>query len=268
MWYEKSPLKGVDKSAKTHYKFIVFSVRNALCNISASLNLAEIDQGALFYGRDFMKKAVFFIDGYFMWKRISYLQLFYYNGKNIRDYCIKHLRKEDDLYRIFYYDTEPLNAKGHNPISKELVDFKSLPASQARNKLFESIRKTPNFALRLGRPIWHNREWCLKTEIFNKLINRKIQIDKLREEDVEPKIEQKMVDMKIGLDIALIAIKKLADFLIIITGDADFVPVLKFARREGMQVCLDPLGAQIQPELAEHVDYIRNQISKYKKQKK
>jgi len=212
-----------------------------------------------------MKKTVFVIDGYFMWKRVSYLNLFYYDGKNIRDYCMKHLSKEDDLYRIFYYDTGPLEAKGHNPISKELVDFRSSPASKKRIGLFESLRRTPNFALRLGRPIWSNKEWCLKPEKFMELIDEKITVDELEEGDVVPRIEQKMVDIKIGLDIALIAIKKLADFLIIITGDADFVPVLKFARREGMQVCLDPLGSHIRPELSEHVDYIRNQIEKYKK---
>jgi len=67
--------------------------------------------------------------------------------------------------------------------------------------------------------------------------------------------------MKIGLDIALLAIKKLADLLIIITGDADIVPALKFARREGMQVCLDPLRSPIQPQLSEHVDSIATKIS-------
>ena len=38
--------------------------------------------------------------------------------------------------------------------------------------------------------------------------------------------------MKIGLDITMIAIKKLADLLIIITADADIVPALKVARRD------------------------------------
>jgi len=48
--------------------------------------------------------------------------------------------------------------------------------------------------------------------------------------------------------------------LIIITGDADIVPALKFARREGMQVGLDPLRNHIQPELSEHVDFIATKI--------
>ena len=209
-----------------------------------------------------MRRAVFIIDGYFMWKRISFLKAFYYDGNNIRKYCLKHLDKEDFLYRIFYYDTHPLEAKGHNPISNKLINFKTSPATQARIRLYESLRKTPNFALRLGHPSWKNKEWCLNPEKFQELLDRKISIDNLQEADVMPRIEQKEVDMKIGLDIALIAIKKQADFLIIITGDMDFVPVLKFARREGMQVCLDPLRSQVKPELQEHVDYIRTKIPK------
>lgn len=195
-----------------------------------------------------------------MWKRISYLKAFYYDGKGIRKYCLKHLRKEDFLYRIFYYDTEILEKKGHNPISKNLIDFRTSPASQARKRFFESIKKTPNFALRLGRSVWQNKEWYLKSGKFNELLNKEITIDNLQDEDFKPRIKQKQVDMKIGLDIALIAIKKLADLLIIITGDADFVPILKFARREGMQVCLDPLRSHIQPELSEHVDFVRTKI--------
>ena len=84
-------------------------------------------------------------------------------------------------------------------------------------------------------------------------------------EDFTPLIEQKAVDMKLGLDITLIAIKRLADLLIVITGDADIVPALKFARREGMQVCLDPLRHPVQPELAEHVDFIETKLPRVTK---
>ncbi len=63
-----------------------------------------------------MRKVVFMIDGWFMKRRIDILKSIDYTGPNIRDYCKKHLRTGDILYRIFYYDTEPLKAKGHNPI--------------------------------------------------------------------------------------------------------------------------------------------------------
>jgi uncharacterized LabA/DUF88 family protein len=59
--------------------------------------------------------------------------------------------------------------------------------------------------------------------------------------------------------------ERFADLVIIITGDADMVPVLKFARRNGMQVCLDPLKNPVRPELSEHVDFIETHIPPPKK---
>ena len=38
------------------------------------------------------------------------------------------------------------------------------------------------------------------------------------------------------------------------TGDSDFVPAAKLARREGVEFLLDPLWQQVSDELNEHVD--------------
>jgi uncharacterized LabA/DUF88 family protein len=54
--------------------------------------------------------------------------------------------------------------------------------------------------------------------------------------------------------------KRLADVLIIITGDSDMVPALKLARQEGMQVGLDPLRHPVDSELSEHVDFISSYV--------
>lgn len=202
------------------------------------------------------------IDGWFMRKQIYKYKTFYYCGPEIRKYCLSHLRYNDQLYRIFYYDTEPLDKKGHNPITKKAIDFSQTKVALDQNKLLDSIKSTPNFALRLGKTVWKNNEWLLSHETLKALINKKISIDQLKEDDLKPLIEQKAVDMKLGLDITYIAVKKIADLLIIITGDADIVPVLKFARREGMQVCLDPLRNPIRPELSEHVDFIETKLPK------
>lgn len=58
-----------------------------------------------------MRKVVFMIDGWFMRKRIYSLKAFHYDGPSIREYCKRHLRDGDCIYRIFYYDTMPLNKK-------------------------------------------------------------------------------------------------------------------------------------------------------------
>lgn len=210
-----------------------------------------------------MSKIVFMIDGWFMRKRIYQIKTFYYDGPNIRKYCQLFLGPKDTLYRIFYYDTEPLKDKANNPITKKFIDFGRTSVAMKQHKLFESIKRTPNFALRLGKTVWQNKEWKLRQDKFKDIIIKKIAVDDLKEEDVEPLIKQKAVDMKIGLDIAHIAVKKLADLLIIITGDADMVPALKLARREGMQVGLDPLGCPMRPELLEHVDFVTSKIKEF-----
>lgn len=51
----------------------------------------------------------------------------------------------------------------------------------------------------------------------------------------------KRVDMKIGLDVAWLASKGIVDRIILVTADTDFVPAMKFARREGVQVLLVPM---------------------------
>lgn len=207
------------------------------------------------------QSVVFMIDGWFMRKKIYELKTFYYNGKNIRKYCLELLRASDYLYRIFYYDTTPLEKKGHNPVTGRAVDFSRSSVAIQQKELLDSIKKTPSFALRLGETVWKG-DWALQNETLKELLKQNISIGDLQEGDVRPVIQQKAVDMKMGMDIALIALKKIADCLIVITGDADIVPALKLARREGMQVGLDPLRNPVRDELSEYVDFIKTNIPK------
>jgi uncharacterized LabA/DUF88 family protein len=94
------------------------------------------------------------------------------------------------------------------------------------------------------------------------LFNSKIKFDDLKEEDVFYDISQKGVDMKMGLDIASLAYKKLVSRIILVTGDSDFVPAAKLARREGIDVILDPMWQVVSPLLFEHVDGIYSTCSK------
>ena len=70
-------------------------------------------------------------------------------------------------------------------------------------------------------------------------------------------VKQKGVDMKIGIDIASLAYKKQVDKIVLISGDSDFVPAAKLARREGVDFVLDPMWVDIKPELYEHIDGLR-----------
>ena len=70
-------------------------------------------------------------------------------------------------------------------------------------------------------------------------------------------VSQKGVDMSIGIDIASLAFKKQVDQIILISGDSDFVPAAKQARREGIDFILDPMRSQIKEDLFEHIDGLR-----------
>ena len=68
--------------------------------------------------------------------------------------------------------------------------------------------------------------------------------------------------MRIGLDIASLAYKRLVSQIILIAGDSDFVPAAKHARREGIDFILDPMWQSIRPELNEHIDGLRSCTAK------
>ena len=76
----------------------------------------------------------------------------------------------------------------------------------------------------------------------------------LTTQDLDFPLRQKAVDMKVGLDIATLAFKAQVDQIILVAGDSDFVPAAKFARREGVDIILDPMLNNIDPTLHEHID--------------
>ncbi len=116
-------------------------------------------------------------------------------------------------------------------------------------------------ALRLG-VLEDRKRWIIKPSKTKDLLTKKISVDDLTEEDVLFDFAQKRVDIKIGLDIASMALKKQVDQIILISGDSDFVPAAKFARREGIDFILDPLWNPIKPHLFEHIDGLRSVIKK------
>ena len=201
------------------------------------------------------RRVAFIIDGHYMRRTLFDKRgkvQFYFCPKNIRKYCIKHLKNFEQLFRIYFYDAEPFSDSIQNPLSDEKIDCEKTKLFKNRTKFLSQIKNTPSFALRLGSPKYH-KQWNLKRSFLNQVIKEKKEF-KLEAKDIGPHFEQKMVDIKIGLDIALISIKKMSERIVIIAGDQDFVPALKLARREGMIVTLDDLGGRSSNLLKEHCD--------------
>lgn len=68
--------------------------------------------------------------------------------------------------------------------------------------------------------------------------------------------QQKGVDMRIGMDMARLALRDQVRAMVVVTGDSDFVPAFKFVRREGVRVLLDLMGENGRVELKQHSDVV------------
>lgn len=159
------------------------------------------------------------------------------------------------LYRCFFYDAHPYTKRGHFPVSKQAVDYAKSPQAAFRLGLFDRLRNRPNFALRLGE-VRRDRQWIISEKAQNDLLAGRRTVADLTDADFVPGFQQKAVDIRIGLDIASITLKKQADTIVLVTGDSDFVPAAKLARREGARIILDPLWQRVDPDLFEHIDQL------------
>lgn len=188
-------------------------------------------------------------------------------AKELYDYCLRHLtdhKTKSDLYRIFYYDCPATAKRIYHPLLKKQIDFSASPTYQWTVNFFNELKCKRKLALRLGRLAEEQAHFTLKPAVVKKLCNGSINVESLTEADFILEIEQKCVDMKIGLDIASLAHKQQVNQIILISGDSDFVPAAKLARREGIDFILDPLFATIKPDLLEHVDGIRTCDGRFK----
>ena len=166
------------------------------------------------------------------------------------------------LYRSFFYDAIPYSEKAHQPVSRRAIDYARTEEAKFRDALFERLRRERNFALRLGevtRP--GDNSWVMRDDAQRQLLNGRKQVSELTDGDFIPNLRQKGVDIRIGLDIATITLKKQANTIVLVSGDSDFVPAARLARREGVTFVLDPLWQRVSPDLSEHIDLLRSGFS-------
>ena len=180
-------------------------------------------------------------------------------AKRLYTIAHRHVGSENTLYRIFYYDCHPFDKKMHNPISKKVVDFKATDEYKFRTELIEALKKKRKVALRLGT-LKESKTWGIYPHRVKDLLSGKMEVKDLKPEDVHVELRQKGIDMKIGVDIASLALKRFVDRIVLISGDSDFVPAAKLARREGIDFILDPMGADVEPMLFEHIDGLDNTV--------
>jgi len=204
------------------------------------------------------------IDGGFFIKRYNAL----YNKKDpkktpeevandIYKLAHSHVGNENYLYRIFYYDCVPLDKRIHNPITHQCINLGQSPLAIFKRELIEELKKKRKVALRLGS--LKTNSWQFRADIVTDILKGTKNPTNWNENDVYYEIRQKGIDMKIGIDIASITLKKFVDKIVLISGDSDFVPAAKLARREGIDFVLDAMYApHIDNSLYEHIDGLKS----------
>lgn len=219
----------------------------------------------------------------------------------VRAMCKEHVQRLTDdkgsnwhrhVYRIFYYDAPPFEGQAHHPLTRQQINYARSDQALFQRELFDLLRKQRNVALRLGHLSKLNG-WSLQSEQLVKLLRSKALLERLaaipaqadgsitlaaadaadlrtqaanwsqlQDWMVRLDLRQKGVDMRIGLDIASITLKRLASTIILVAGDADFVPAAKLARREGLQFILDPLWQSVSDDLFEHIDGLKTALKR------
>lgn len=212
-----------------------------------------------------MGKTAILVDGGFYQKRANYIfgdKTPEERAKELIEYCHRHVINDDNLYRIFYYDCKPSEKTIYHPLTKSNVDLKKSPLYSWYQEFFNQIISKRKVALRLGELLESNAGYMLNPSALKKLCRKEITVDDLTEQDFTLSIQQKGVDMRIGLDIASLAQKRLVEQIVLIAGDSDFVPAAKHARREGIDFILDPLWQPVKPSLFEHIDGLNSKVPK------
>lgn len=216
-----------------------------------------------------MIRTAILVDGAFYRKRAYY----FYGDISPRDraneleiYCKRHIREEHNdhcsLYRVFYYDCPPINKNVYHPFLKRTIDLGKTADYTWATEFFKELTHRRKFALRLGQLAEEQAQYVLRPDVTKKLMNGNRTLEQLTEKDFMLNVQQKGVDMRIGIDISSLAFKNQVDRIILISGDSDFVPASKQARREGIDFILDPMRTTIKDDLFEHIDGMRTKVPK------
>lgn len=146
---------------------------------------------------------------------------------------------KDIVFRVFYYDCYPFDQTIKDHTGKKDIDFSKSPIYTNKVTYLRNICKLDKFAVRLGELSFDG--W---------------KQDRHNPKKWKPDFKQKGVDMKVGLDMALMALKHTADKIVLVAGDSDFIAPMKFVRKEGLQVYLYSMGHKVKSKLIEHCDFI------------
>lgn len=150
----------------------------------------------------------------------------------------------EEIHRILYYDCAPYVGTAILPVSGEKKQF------QGNDAWLHELARKNLFAVRRGDLKF--RGYILKSIPINPA-------GQLSDADFKPEFEQKGVDMRIGLDMAVISANRSVELIAIATNDTDCIPAMKHARKAGLHVVLICVpGYTPSRDLLPHCDFVRS----------
>lgn len=203
-----------------------------------------------------MKKTAVLLDlGFVLPKLYRLLGKRAATANEVHDFAEKCVSTADEeLFRIYCYHCRPYGETETHPLTQVPVDFSQTSTYKGMSKLLRDLELKDNVAFRAGELSFDG--WMIQKRAAEKIAQTNRQLTK---NDFVPDLKQKRVDMKIGLDVAWLASKAIVERLVLVTADSDFVPAMKFARREGIQVVLVNMGHRLtKHDLLVHADEIRS----------
>ena len=159
-----------------------------------------------------------------------------------------------ELLRIYWYDAPPSSERVTHPVSGASLNLATTPRFRQSQSFYDQLILEPHVALRMGHVMLTPNKWRLKPRVAKDLIRTGPR--SLTDADFDLDLSQKGVDIRVGLDMARLALRETVRAVVVVTGDSDFVPAFRFARREGVKVILEPMGHNIRPELRQHADIV------------
>lgn len=120
---------------------------------------------------------------------------------------IKWISGTSTILRAYYYDCLPYQSPEPTPRERKFISKKQ--------KFFFSLEKIPRFCVRQGKLAYRGKD-----------------------NDGKPIFIQKRIDLLLGLDLGSLVSTRKVDEVAIVAGDSDFIPVVEFAKKEGVIVWL------------------------------
>jgi uncharacterized LabA/DUF88 family protein len=197
-----------------------------------------------FLGRAMLKVALL-IDGGHLRSTAAAAGLVYDNDfiENFSKGC--HDSHAEVLQRILYYDCPQYRGRQTLPVSGTVTTFSS------SDGWLEDLGSRELFAVRRG------------TLAFRGWVPRKIPVAgrALTDADFKANFEQKGVDMRIGLDLAVMCSERRIERVLLVSADTDLIPAMKHTRKAGIQVVgiqlPKPAAIDLRPQFLCHVDFKR-----------